>query len=72
MNDKNIAKKIVLSYLNSVMSLEHVEHIAEIALVNTDDEVLLEHINHMLGVLEKAKKEIESEKKRERKGKSNK
>lgn len=63
MNDKNIARKIVLGYLNSTVSLEHVEHIAEIALVNTDDEVLLEHINHMLGVLERAKKEIEKERK---------
>lgn len=72
MNDKNVARRIVVGYLNSVTRFEYVDRIAEITLVNTDDDVLLEHIKCMISVLNKAKKEIESEKKRERKSKSNK
>lgn len=53
-----IAREIVLGYLNRAR-LSHDEKIIEIASVSDDDKYLLEHINVMIEVLNKAKKELE-------------
>lgn len=58
MENTTIARKIVLGYINSV-GLDFEDKLIEIANVNTSDEYLLEHINIMLEVLNKAKKELE-------------
>lgn len=57
MENTTIARKIVLGYINSV-GLDFEDKLIEIANVNTSDEYLLEHINIMLEVLNKAKKEL--------------
>lgn len=58
MENVKIARKIILGYLNYI-PMEMEDKLAEIATVNVDDEYLLEHINMILEVLNKAKKELE-------------
>ena len=63
MCNKKIARKIVLGYINGCYNLSFEDKLVEIASVNEDDDVLLEHINIMIEILEKAKKEIEEKEK---------
>ena len=44
---------------NKVTSLSEEEKLHEIAWVNVDDKVLLEHVNIIIEVMTKAKKELE-------------
>ena len=65
MNSKEMARRIVVGYLNGISSLGFEERVIEISSVNESDDVLLEHINIMIDVLGKAKEEIEKEKENE-------
>lgn len=57
---KEVAKKIILSYLNQNLDFEWIQTIYEI---NSDnDEILLEHIKYIRNIFDKAIKEIEGEK----------
>lgn len=60
MENVKIARKIALGYINQI-SLDFEEKLIEIANINTSDEYLLEHINIMIEVLNKAKQELEGE-----------
>ena len=63
MSNKEVARKIVLGYINGCYNLSFEDKLVEIASVTEDDGVLLEHITIMIEVLEKAKKEIEEKEK---------
>lgn len=58
MDKVKIARRIILGYLNNC-NLTFEDWIVEITRVNDSDEVLLEHINNVLEVMNEAKKEIE-------------
>ena len=58
MNNIKIARNIVTGYLNRA-GLQFEDKVVEIAAVMENDEYLLEHINMMLEVLNKAKEELE-------------
>lgn len=61
MKNKEIARKIAVGMINqSNVSFE--EKLVELANVNVSDEILLEHIDIMIEILEAAKKEIEENK----------
>lgn len=64
-DSKAMARRIVCGYLNGNNVLDFEEKIIECASVNGDDEVLLEHIDIMIPILQKAKEEIEKEKENE-------
>ena len=62
MKNKKIAKRMITSYINNApVSFE--EKAAEITILADDDERLLEHINEVIDIFTKAKKEIEDERK---------
>lgn len=61
-DSKAMARRMVCGYLNGLSSLGFEEKIIECANVNGDDEVLLEHIDIMIPILQKAKEQIEKEK----------
>ena len=56
-----MARTIVLGYLNKSQALSFEEKLAELSLVNTEDERLLEHIDVMLHILNEAKKVLEGQ-----------
>ena len=61
MENRDIARKIAVGMINqSNVSFE--EKLVELANVNASDEILLEHIDIMIEILEAAKKEIEENK----------
>lgn len=61
MKNRDIARKIAVGMINqSNVSFE--EKLVELANVNASDEILLEHIDIMIEILEAAKKEIEENK----------
>ena len=62
MPNKEIARRIVTGYINSI-PMDFNEKVMEVSAVNHSDEALLEHINLMIDVLEKDRKEILDEKK---------
>ena len=60
--NKEIARHLVTGYLHGLTNCSFEEKLGELALVCNSDERLLEHINMMLDILQKAKKEIENDK----------
>ena len=64
MSNKEKARRLVTACIDVTYGT-YVEHLAEIALVNDDDDRLLEHINVILEIMEAAKKEIEASEKDE-------
>lgn len=60
--NKEIAKRMITAYINnSPIGFE--ERLAEIAILADNDERLLEHIEEVIDIFTKAKKEIEDERK---------
>ena len=59
--NKEVARRIVSGYLNSLNGFSFEERVAELALITNDDERLLEHVNMMLEYLQAAKKELEND-----------
>lgn len=57
MPNKEIARRIVTGYINSI-PMDFNEKVMEISAVNHSDDTLLEHINIMIKVLEDTRKEI--------------
>lgn len=62
MKNRDIARKIVSGFIKTTTSFSFEEQLIELASVNDSDEVLLEHIDIMIEILEAAKKEIEENK----------
>jgi len=58
---KERAKELIVSLLTYGNILPFEESLAEVLIIKEDDERLLEHINGLIELLEKAKKEIEDE-----------
>ena len=65
MKNKELAKEVILSYFHILASKDRINGngLAEIYAINSDDEVLLEHIKALRNIFEEAIKEIEKDKK---------
>ena len=59
---KEVAKEIVITYLPNT-AFSAAERLDEICKISEDDKVLLKHINVIINIMKKAKKQIQEENK---------